>query len=78
MEISPHLQHSIPLLPILSHINPIQILPSYFSKIHFNTVLSIYSYVSQVLFLSGKFLTHFPPICMLHELFILFPSASST
>jgi hypothetical protein len=32
---------SPPLVPILSHINPIHTMPSYLSKIHFNTVFSI-------------------------------------
>jgi hypothetical protein len=38
---------SPPLIPILSHINPIHSMPSYLSKIHFNTVHPPTSWFSQ-------------------------------
>jgi hypothetical protein len=38
---------SPPLLPVLSHMNPIHAIPSYLSKIHFNIVHSPTSWSSQ-------------------------------
>jgi hypothetical protein len=42
-----HVQKSPPLVPILSHINPIHSIPSYLSKIHFNIVHPPTSWFSQ-------------------------------
>jgi hypothetical protein len=42
---------SLPLVPILSHVNPIHINPSYFSKIHFSIVHPPTSWSSSYLFI---------------------------
>jgi hypothetical protein len=38
---------SLPLVPILSHTNPVHTIPSYFSKIHFNIVHPFTSWSSK-------------------------------
>jgi hypothetical protein len=35
----PHSQQPAPPAPILSHINPVHVLPSHFLKIYFNIIL---------------------------------------
>jgi hypothetical protein len=44
---------SPPLVPILSHLDPVHTIPSYLSKIHFNIVLPPTSWSSSGLFPSG-------------------------
>jgi hypothetical protein len=54
---------SPPLVPILSHINPMHTIPSYLSKIHFNIVHPTYILVFPVV----SFLPAFPPISYMHS-----------
>jgi hypothetical protein len=53
---------SPPLVPILSHINPIHTIPSYLSKIHFNIVHPPTSWSSQ--WSLSFWLSHQYPICI--------------
>jgi hypothetical protein len=52
-----------PLVPILSHINPIHTIPSYLSKIHFNIVHPSTSWLFQSAL--SLWLSHQYPICIL-------------
>jgi hypothetical protein len=70
-----HVHKSLSLIPILCHMTPVHIIPSYLIMIHFNIILpptSVFLVVSFLLALPSKFYMHSSPqSCVLHATTIL-------